>query len=148
LGGGFYATRLYRDLRQKHGYVYSVSNSLRASETRAAYSVSYGCDPENVSKARALVDEDLNAMRTTNVTDAELQQAKALLLRQITLSESSEDAVASGYLGRALMGLPLDEPIRAARRYYEISADEVRAAFEKWVHPENFVQVVRGPAPK
>ena len=92
LGGGFYATRLYRDLRQKAGYVYNVDNSLHAGETRATYSVTYGCDPENVSKARALVDQDLAAMRTTNVTAAELQQAKALLLRQITLSESSEDA--------------------------------------------------------
>jgi len=148
LGGGFYATRLYRDLRQKNGYVYNVDNSLRASESRAAYSVSYGCDAENVSKARALVDQDLNAMRATNVTDAELQQAKALVLRQITLSESSEDAVANGYVARALIGLPLDEPIRAAQRYYAITADQIRAAFEKWIHPENFVQVVRGPAPK
>ena len=31
LGGGFYATRLYRDLRQKAGYVYNVDNSLHAS---------------------------------------------------------------------------------------------------------------------
>ncbi len=68
LGGGFYATRLYRDLRQKNGYVYNVDNALRATETRATYSVTYGCDPENVSKARLLIDQDLAAMRTTNVT--------------------------------------------------------------------------------
>ncbi len=148
LGGGFYATRLYRDLRQKAGYVYNVDNALRATETRAAYSVTYGCDPENVSKARLLVEQDLAAMRTTNVTAAELQQAKALLLRQITLSESSEDAVAGGFVARGLIGLPLDEPLRAAQRYYDVTADQVRAAFEKWIHPEAFVQVVRGPAPK
>ncbi len=148
LGGGFYATRLYRDLRQKHGYVYNVDNSLRASETRASYSVTYGCDPENVSKARALVEEDLTAMRTTNVTAGELQQAKALVLRQIAMAESSEDTVAGGYVSRALMGLPLDEPTRAAQHYYDLTADQVRAAFEKWIHPEAFVQVVRGPAPK
>ena len=148
LGGGFYATRLYRDLRQKNGYVYNVNNSLRATETRATYSVTYGCDPENVSKARHLIDEDMTAMRTTNVTPAELQQAKALLLRQITLSESSEDAVATGFVMRALVGLPLDEPFKAAETYYALSADQVRAAFEKWIHPEAFVQVVRGPAPK
>jgi zinc protease len=148
LGGGFYATRLYRDLRQKAGYVYTVDNSLHASETRATYSVTYGCDPENVSKARQLVEQDLAAMRTTNVTDAELQQAKALLLRQIALSESSEDAVAGGFVARAVVGLPLDEPIRAAQRYYALTAGQVRAAFEKWIHPEAFVQVVRGPAPK
>ena len=148
LGGGFYATRLYRDLRQKAGYVYNVDNSLTASETRAAYSVTYGCDAENVSKARALVEQDLAAMRTTEVTPAELQQAKALLLRQITLSESGEDAVAGGFVARALMGLPLDEPIRAAQKYYGLTAGEVRAAFEKWIRPDAFVQVVRGPAPK
>ena len=148
LGGGFYATRLYRDLRQKNGYVYNVDNALHADETRAEYSVTYGCDPENVSKARLLVEQELAAMRSTNVSPAELQQAKALLLRQITLSESSEDAVAGGFVARALLGLPLDEPVRAAQRYYDLSADDVRKAFEKWIHPEALVQVVRGPAPK
>ncbi len=148
LGGGFYATRLYRDLRQKTGYVYNVDNALHATETRATYSVTYGCDPENVSKARLLVERDLVAMRTTDVTEAELQQAKALLLRQITMSESSEDAVASGFVARALVGLPLDESIRAAQRYYALSAEQVRAAFQKWIRPDAFVQVVRGPAPK
>ncbi|MGO9257110.1 MAG: M16 family metallopeptidase [Bryobacteraceae bacterium] len=148
LGGGFYATRLYRDLRQKNGYVYNVDNALHASETRATYSVTYGCDAENVSKARLLVEQNLAAMRTTNVSPAELQQAKALLLRQITLAESSEDAVAGGFVARSLAGLPLDEPIRGAQRYYDLTADQVRAAFEKWIRPDAFVQVVRGPAPK
>jgi zinc protease len=148
LGGGFYATRLYRDLRQKAGYVYNVDNSLHATETRATYSVTYGCDPENVSKARLLVEQELAAMRTTDVTPAELQQAKALLLRQITMSESSEDAVADGFVARARIGLPLDEPIRAAQRYYALSAADIKAAFEKWINPAVFVQVVRGPAPK
>ena len=148
LGGGFYATRLYRDLRQKAGYVYNVDNALRATETRATYSVTYGCDAENVSKARKLIEEELASMRSTNVTDAELQQAKALLLRQTTLSESSEQTVARGLVARALIGLPLDEPTRAAQRYYALTADEVRAAFGKWIRPGDFVQVVRGPAPK
>ncbi len=87
-------------------------------------------------------------MRTANVSAAELQQAKALLLRQITLSESSEDGVAGGFVARAEMGLPLDESVRAAQKYYAMTADQIRAAFEKWIHPNTFVQVVRGPAPK
>jgi zinc protease len=139
---------LYRDLRQKAGYVYNVDNALRATETRATYSVTYGCDAENVSKARLLIEQELGAMRSTNVTDGELQQAKALLLRQTTLSESSEETVARGLVARALVGLPLDEPTRAAERYYALTADDVRVAFEKWIRPGAFVQVVRGPAPK
>jgi len=148
LGGGFYATRLYHDLRQVAGYVYTVDVSLRASETRATYSVVYACNPENVSKARALIQRDLEQMRTQDVAPGELQQAKALLLRQIPLGESSEESVAGGILGRALIGLPLDEPIQAAKRYAELNAEQVKAAFAKYVRPDDFVQVIRGPAPQ
>ncbi len=148
LGGGFYATRLYHDLRQVAGYVYTVGLSLDASKTRATFSVNYGCNPENVSKARALIQRDLQQMRTQDVSPDELHLAKALLLRQIPLSESSEDAVARGLLGRAAVGLPLDEPVVAARKYYELDAAQVKAAFEKWIRPDDFVQVVRGPTPQ
>jgi zinc protease len=148
LGGGFYATRLYHDLRQVAGYVYNVDASLGASETRASYSVNYGCDPPNVSKAKALIIRDLEQMRTQDVSDAELHQAKALLLRSIPLGEASEEAVAGGLLGRAEIGLPLDEPIVAAKKYSALTADDVKAAFAKHIQPENLVQIVRGPAPQ
>ena len=148
LGGGFYATRLYHDLRQVAGYVYSVDVGLSAGKTRATYTVTYGCNPENVSKARALVERDLNQMRTAPVTDAELHQAKALLLRQIPLGESSEDAVAGGILARAELGLPLDESTRAAKRYVELTAADVEAAFARKVSTANLVQIVRGPTPQ
>jgi zinc protease len=148
LGGGFYATRLYHDLRQVAGYVYNVDVGMETSKTRASYSVTYGCDPPNVSKAKALIVRDLNQMRTQNVSDAELHQAKALLLRSIPLSESSEEAVAGGLLGRAEIGLPLDEPIVAAKKYSALTADDVKAAFAKHIQPDNLVQIVRGPAPQ
>lgn len=148
LGGGFYATRLYHDLRQVNGYVYFVGTSLNAAKTRTSYSVEYGCDPQNVSKARALIVRDLNQIRTEDVSPEELHQAKALLLRQIPLSESSEGALAGGLLGRAILGLPLDEPIVAAKIYMKLTADDVKKAFAKNIDTNDLVQIVRGPAPQ
>jgi zinc protease len=148
LGGGFYATRLYRDVRQQAGYVYSIDDQLQAGESRAEYSIDYGCDPANVSKARALVEGELRAMQQFNVSPTELQQAKALLLRQIPLRQASEDDIAGGFVARARVGLPLDEPFTAAQRYANLTADDVRAAFAKYIDPTRFVQVVRGPAPQ
>jgi zinc protease len=147
LGGGFYATRLYHDLRQVAGYVYSVSNRLSAGRTRSVYAITYGSDPPNVSKARKLAERDLRAMQTTDVTPAELQQAKAILLRQLPLAEASEDSVAEGLLGDSLAGLPLDERHHAATIYAKLSAAQVRAAFAKYVRPASFVQIVQGPSP-
>jgi zinc protease len=131
-----------------NGYVYNVGVSLDASKTRATYEVSYGCDPDKVSKARALIVRDLEQMRTEDVSPAELHQAKALLLRQIPLSVSSEDTLAAGLLGRAAIGLPLDEPVVAARKYVQLTADDIKNAFAKEIDTGNMVQVVRGPAPQ
>jgi zinc protease len=61
------------------------------------------------------------------------------------LRESSEEAVAGGLVGRAQLGLPLDENARAGQKYFAMTAAEVRAAFAKWIRPDGFVQVVRGP---
>ena len=145
LGGGFYATRLYHDLRQVEGLVYTVDADFTAGKTRSVYTVSFGSDPANVAKARDLIVRDLRAMQTDNVTPEELHQAKALLLRQMALQQSSEDAIAALLLARAQIGLPLDESRRMGQRYYDLTADEVRAAFAKWIRPQDFVQVLRGP---
>lgn len=148
LGGGFYATRLYRDLREKAGYVYTVSEGLEAGRTRTIFSVSYGSDPINVSKARALIIQDLEAMRTSAPSAGEMQQAVAMLLREIPLAQASESSIAAGLLARSVMGLPLDEPIQAAEKYKALSARQVQAAFAKWIVPGDLVEVVEGPTPQ
>jgi zinc protease len=129
------------------GYVYTVDVHLDASKTRAAYEVTYGCDPQNVSKARALIERDLEQMRSQEVSEDELHRAKALLLRKLVLQESSEEAVARGLLARAELDLPLDEPIVAARKYRDMTAAQVKAAFAKLIRSGDLVQVVRGPPP-
>ncbi len=148
LGGGFYATRLYRDLREKTGYVYTVSEAIDAGRTRTVFRVSYGADAVNVPKARALVIQDLTDMQTTAPGTGEMQQAIAMLLREIPLGQASETRIANGLLSRAVLGLPLDEPLRAAEKYNTLTAEQVRAAFAKWIRPNDFVEVVEGPPPK
>jgi zinc protease len=148
LGGGFYATRLYRDLREESGLVYTVSASVDVNETRGTYTVQYACDPANVAKAGQIVRRNLAQMQRELVSDDELRNAKALLLREIPLAESSVNSIAQGFISRVDLNLPLNEPILAAQRYMELTAGQVQAAFEKWIRPDDFVQVVQGPAPK
>ena len=148
LGGGFYATRLYRDLREKAGLVYFVSSSFNIGLTRGVYQSSYACDPPNVSKARAMILRDLKQMQTEKVSARELHQAKLMLLRDIPLAEASVDGIANGWLTRTAIGLPLDEPVRAGKIYVQLSAKDVQKAFTKWLRPDGLVQVTQGPAPQ
>jgi len=148
LSGAFYATRLYRDLREKAGLVYSVESYLETGKNRSLFSVSYACDPPNVSKARAMVESNLREMQTSPVTEEELQRAKTLLVRQIPLTEASTDSIARRLLSLSLEDLPLNEPVRAAQHYLETTAEQVRDSFAKWIRPADFVQVTIGPTPE
>jgi zinc protease len=145
LGGSFYSTRLTRDIRMAAGLVYSIDSAMQVGRTRALYFVQFASDPQNVTKVHDMVLRELEALQTTPVTPGELQRAKALLIHRIPISESSTAGIALGMLRRRDLGLPLDEPTIAARRYLEISADEVRAAFAKYVRPADLTRVSQGP---
>jgi zinc protease len=147
LGGGFYATRFYRDVRQQAGLAYDVSNDLNVGKLRSLYSVVYGCDPQNVDKVRDIIVRDLKDMQTQPVTPNELLLAKALLLHEIPLRESSEDSIAEGLLTRTVAGLPLNELELAAAKYVAVTAAQVQSAFAKWIRPDGFAQITQGPAP-
>jgi len=148
LGGGFYATRLYRDLREKSGLVYFVDSSFTVGLTRGIYQVEYACDPPNVSKARAVILRDLQELQAKKVTAQELHQAKLMLLRDIPLAESSVDYIIRGWLTYSALGLPLDERVHAGRIYVKLEAKDVQKAFAKWLRSNDLVQVTQGPAPQ
>jgi zinc protease len=148
LGGGFYSTRLSIDLRKNAGLVYSVASELQVGRSRGVYLVRYASDPQNVVKAQDIVIRDLKTMQSQPAGDEELLRVKALLLRQIPLSEASIDDIAMGFIHRRDLNLPLDEPILAARRYIDLQPAEVQAAFQKWLRPSDLVRVSQGPTPK
>ena len=148
LSGAFYATRLYRDLRQERGLVYMVESALEVRETRGAFEVIYACDPANVGQARGIIERDLRQMQNTPVSADELRQAQIILLRSIPLAEASTDNIASSLLNYSLLGLPLDEHLVAGRHYLATTAEQVRQAFAKYIRPGDLVQVSLGPPPK
>jgi zinc protease len=148
LGGGFYSTRLSRDLRKNAGLVYSVGSFPEIGKSRGMYFVRYACDPGNVSRVHAAIVRELEDMRKSPVTGDELQRSKAMLLRRLSLAEGSTGDIAAGLIGRWDLDLPLDEPTIAAAHYIQLSADDVRAVFAKWIRPHDLVEVTRGPQPE
>lgn len=148
LSGAFYATRLYRDLREKTGLVYTVESFIEAKKNRTMFGVYFACDPPNVPRAKALVENNLREMQTVPVSPDELQRAKTLLIKQVMLAESGVESIAGGLLSRALEGLPLDEQYSAAGQFLAATPEQVRDAFAKWIRPADLVQVTVGQPPE
>ena len=148
LGGGFYASRLFRDLRDTSGLVYTVGTGFDFGKHRSTYVVSFGADPDKVTAARAIVLRDLKQMQTEPVSADELKRAKGILLRQIPLGESSFDAIGSQLLQLSIQDKPLDAMTTAAQHYLQLTAAQVQKAYATHIRPADFVTAVKGPAPK
>jgi zinc protease len=147
LGGGFYSSRLSIHLRKEAGLVYSVSSNLQIGKTRGIYLIDFASDPQNVTKAAAMAVKDVRGLQEQPAGAEELLRTKALMLRQIPLSEASIDEIARGIIGRDDLGLPLDEPTIAARRYIALTPQDIQNVFRKWIRPGDFVRVSQGPTP-
>ncbi len=148
LTGGFYSSLLYHDLREVHGYAYSVSSAFEAGKVRSSFEVRYGCDPKNVGPAESQVRSVLRQLQQTPIEPDRLLRSKALLMGEVPIRQASYDGVADQLLSYAGRDLPLDQNVLDARSELAASAESVRAALAKFIRPEGFVRVVIGPASK
>jgi zinc protease len=124
-----------------------VDASFDVGKTRALYTVRYACDPPHVSLAQAIIRRNVQDMKTHPVTAEELKVAKAMVLREIPLSESSLESIAGALISRTELDLPPQEPSLAAKHFLALTADQVKAAFARWLRPEDLVRVTEGPKP-
>jgi zinc protease len=148
LSGGFYASLLFHDLRELHGYVYSVGSSFSPGRNRSSFSVTYGADPKNVARAARLVVDDLSSLQRKPLAVDRLTRAKALVLGEIPIARESYDGLAGQLLSYALTDRPLDEDRIEAAAQLAATPATVRAAMAKWIRPKDFVRIVVAPAGK
>lgn len=142
------SSMLFHDLRDKHGYVYSVFSRLQAVKNRATFTINFASDPNKIVPAQHLAMADLQHLMRAPLDSAEIDRGKAMLIGDIPLRMSSFDAVASQLINFSELGLPLDQPTIDARRELAANPTNIRAAIVKWIRPNDFVRVIQGPAPK
>jgi len=145
LSGGF-GSLLYHDVREVHGYAYTVDTSVAGGHNRSTFRVNFGAYPQNTARAKQLIVTDLTSLQKKDLPADRLVRAKALLIGQLPVRSESYDGVASTLLTYSVTGRPLDTDRRYAQAELAASADAVRAAMAKWIRPQGFAGVTQGPA--
>ncbi|MGD0052807.1 MAG: pitrilysin family protein [Vulcanimicrobiaceae bacterium] len=150
LGGGSLTpaqSRLFRDLRQDAGLVYTVDAQLAPRRSGYLFSVEFACLPSNESRIAALIDDEVGRMKTQPVGDFELALAKASIVRQSLARSASVGALGGALLDEATSGLPFDQPQRDAQAYLATDAAAIEHAFAASIDPTAFVRIIEGAHP-
>lgn len=148
LGGGSAGpeqSRLFRDLRQNAGLVYTIESQLSAQRTRSKFSVQFACSPSNETRIASLVDAEIARMQREPAGDFELSLMKAAIVRQTVIADSSTGSIGRSLLDDASDGYPLDQAQIDARHLIATDSRAVQEAFASYVHPQKFVRVIEGP---
>lgn len=85
LGGGM-SSRLFQEIREKRGLVYSVFSYRAAYEESGALAVYAGTAPARAHQVLALIDTELDRLASEPVTDRELAVAKGHVKGSLALS--------------------------------------------------------------
>lgn len=89
--GGNMSSRLFQEIREKHGLAYSVYSFTSAGEDSGLFGIYVGTAPDTVEKAIELIFKEIRILKSKKVPDSELKDAKEYTKGNIMLSSESTD---------------------------------------------------------
>ena len=145
-GSGAFESRLWQELRQKRGLVYSVSSSLEADADRGDFRVELSASPQRVVEAVGFVRQELEELQNQPVSATELQEAKIRLVGNALLEEASSTGQAKQLLDIGTNDLPLNYYGTLNERFARITPADVQRVAREYLRPGRLVEVYAGPS--
>jgi predicted Zn-dependent peptidase len=144
LGGGM-SSRLFQNIREKQGLVYSVYSELALYRDAGCMIIYAGTSMRTAEKVIKSIVHEMHEVAAKRVSDEELRRAKDHLKGSIVLGlESTSSRMANlarqeTYFGRFMS---MDEMLQ---RVEQVTADEVQTLAQKFFQPKQIAVAMLGP---
>lgn len=126
--GGLFNSRLQRLLREERGYTYGVNAAFEMRRSAGPFSVRTAVQTEVTAPAVADTLKELHRMRESDVSEAELREARDYLVGVFPLRFEAPAQVVAAIGGLVTHELPDDELDRYRPAVAAVGAEDVRAA--------------------
>ncbi|HET7815565.1 MAG TPA: insulinase family protein, partial [Candidatus Baltobacteraceae bacterium] len=144
-GNGYFQSRLWQELRQKRGLVYSVGTQIKSDPDRGDLEIDFSAQPQNATAAIDLIRSQMSRLRTAPVSADELAQAKLRLVSEALLSEGSASGQLDEVLDIGKNQLPVNYYSTLEQRYQHISPADVQRVAREYLHPDKMIEIFAGP---
>ncbi|OPZ74722.1 MAG: Peptidase M16 inactive domain protein [Firmicutes bacterium ADurb.Bin456] len=144
LGGGI-SSRLFQEIREQRGLVYSVYSYHASYHDTGVFCVYAGLSKQNMNQALELIIAQIKDLQRNKVKNEELQRAKDQLRGNLLLSLENASTRMSRlgkselYLGDVI---PAEEIVA---RIKKVTAEEIQELARYMLKPENFSLAAIGP---
>ena len=145
LGDGGFSSRLIQSVRSDAGLTYSIYSMTESNYSYpGTFFINYFTKSETVNAAAALSLVETRAIRDSNITPAELDRTKQILVDELLSSFRTKQDIVETYLWNEYTGRPADIFQRYAAELSTIAPDSARAVFARRVDPSKFIVVAVG----
>ncbi len=145
--GGSMSSRLFQEVREKRGLVYSVFATQSSYQGAGLWCVYAGTRLANVAEAKSIIEIELKRITEELVSAEELQRNIDLICGQLALGLETSAAHMNRLGKRTALGLPYETLDELIECYSQVSAQEIRALAQTYLTKEPLLALV-SPASK
>lgn len=142
--GGLFNSRINMNLREDKGYTYGAHSYFDFMRERGPFFVATGVKTDVTDLAIREILKEIDKMRTSNVTEEELNNAKNRYSLSLPGYFQTVDGISGMMANLYLYDLPLDYFQQVPDRINAVSVADVRRVAEQHLHPEALSIVVVG----
>lgn len=129
------SSRLFQQLRERHGFCYSIQSETMTLEDTGLLNISVGLDSEKVEKAVRLMAREFVRLREKNIPARELQQAKDYCIghNELCLESTTHHMM---WLGESILayGRAID-PNEVRQKLGAVTAEDIRELARRVLNP-------------
>lgn len=144
LGGGVFAGRLMRELRETHAWTYGAFSRLSSDKLIGNFRASTSTRNEVTDSAIAVILEEMDRLRKEPVAEDDLQLMKNFMNGNFALGLENPATIARFALNTARYNLPEDYYSTYLEKLSAVTAADVLEMAKKYIKPENAWVVVVG----
>ncbi len=144
LGGGF-SSRLFRSVRTQHGWAYNISAYWNASyDHPGTFLISGSTQSAHTVDTLKAIGEELDKIRTAEVTDQELQTAKDTVLNGFVFNFDRPSKTINRLMIYQYYGYPKDFIFQYQKAIAAVTKADVLRVAQKYFQPKDLTYVAVG----
>jgi zinc protease len=137
--------RLGDRIREREGMAYYVLSALDANVIPGPLTIRAGVSAENVDRAMASIDDELEKFAREGPSDKELAESRQYLIGSMPRTLETNLGIANYLQTEEFFGLGLDYDLRVPHLLNGVNRDEVVAAARRTLAPSRATAVIAGP---
>jgi zinc protease len=142
--GGLFSSRINLNLREEHGYTYGAASQFTFRRSPGPFLVGSGIRTDVTAPAVSEIFKEIRGIREAPLASDELAIAKDSLVRSLPSQFETSGRVTNSTAETFIYGLGLDYFTKIQARLSAVTADQVKAAAERYVVPDKLIVVAVG----